>query len=142
MATVDIWAYREQSYGGQDLVGYSVEALDGGIGKIDESSNDVGSSFLVVDTVWIFGKKVMLPAGVVSRVDEGTKRCSSIGRRIRSRTHRSLTSSNTAMTPIEVSWEPITVRSARVVGILQPRSVALGKSSRASAATLRPTSAR
>src|SRR5581483_3747084 len=70
MATVDIWAYREQSLGSRDLTGYSVEALDGGIGKIDEASNDVGASFLVVDTgPWIFGKKVMLPAGVVSRVD-------------------------------------------------------------------------
>jgi hypothetical protein len=31
----------------------------------------VGSSYIVVDTgPWIFGKKVMLPAGVVQRVDE------------------------------------------------------------------------
>jgi len=31
----------------------------------------VGASFLIVDTgPWIFGKKVMLPAGVVQRVDE------------------------------------------------------------------------
>jgi hypothetical protein len=33
-------------------------------------STDVGASFLVVDTgPWIFGKKVMLPAGTISRVD-------------------------------------------------------------------------
>lgn len=52
------------------LVGYSVEALDGSIGKIDEATNEAGSSFVVVDTgPWIFGKKVMLPAGVISRVD-------------------------------------------------------------------------
>ena len=48
-----------------DLTGFSVEALDGSIGKIDEASNEVGASYLVVDTgPWIFGKKVMLPAGV------------------------------------------------------------------------------
>ena len=71
MATVDIWTYRESSYGAQDLTGYEVEALDGSIGKIDESSNDVGSSYVVVDTgPWIFGKKVMLPAGVISSVDD------------------------------------------------------------------------
>ena len=71
MTTVDIWTYREQSYGTRNLVGYHVEALDGGIGKIDEASNDVGASFVVVDTgPWIFGKKVMLPAGVISRVDD------------------------------------------------------------------------
>ena len=70
MTTVDIWTYREQSGVTGDLTDYSVEALDGGIGKIDEASNDVGASFIVVDTgPWIFGKKVMLPAGVISRVD-------------------------------------------------------------------------
>jgi len=47
-----------------------VEALDGSIGKVDEASNEVGSGYLVVDTgPWIFGKKVMLPAGVVRDVD-------------------------------------------------------------------------
>jgi hypothetical protein len=70
MATVDIWTYREQSMSTAHIVGYSVEALDGSIGKIDEASNDVGSSFVIVDTgPWIFGKKVMLPAGTISRVD-------------------------------------------------------------------------
>ena len=70
MATVEIWTYREQTVGATDLTGYRVEALDGSIGKIDETSNDVGASFMVVDTgPWIFGKKVMLPAGVVSRID-------------------------------------------------------------------------
>jgi hypothetical protein len=56
------------------LTGFSVEALDGSIGKIDEASNEVGSSYLVVDTgPWIFGKKVMLPAGVVRDVDLDTQ---------------------------------------------------------------------
>jgi hypothetical protein len=68
MATADIWTYREEATG--DFVGYGVEALDGSIGKIDEASNDVGASYLVVDTgPWIFGSKVMLPAGVVNTVD-------------------------------------------------------------------------
>jgi hypothetical protein len=70
MSTVDIWTYREQSWTTDQLTGYGVEAVDGGIGKIDEASNDVGAAYLVVDTgPWIFGKKVMLPAGLVSRVD-------------------------------------------------------------------------
>lgn len=55
---------------GVDLVGFDIEATDGGIGKIDEASYDVGGSYVVVDTgPWIFGKKVMLPAGVIERVD-------------------------------------------------------------------------
>jgi len=72
MATVrtDLWTYREESWLGGDFTGYGVEALDGSIGKIDEATYDVGSGYIVVDTgPWIFGKKVMLPAGVVSRVD-------------------------------------------------------------------------
>jgi hypothetical protein len=68
----DPWNYRETAEvgDGADLVGYRVEAIDGHIGKIDESSTLVGDSYLVVDTgPWIFGKKVMLPAGTVTRVD-------------------------------------------------------------------------
>jgi hypothetical protein len=71
MATVEIWTYREQLFGADDVVGYGVEAIDGSIGKVDEASSDTGSSYLVVDTgPWIFGKKVLLPAGVVSGVDQ------------------------------------------------------------------------
>ena len=55
---------------GLNLVGFEIEATDGGIGKVDEATYDVGASYVVVDTgPWIFGKKVMLPAGVIQRVD-------------------------------------------------------------------------
>jgi hypothetical protein len=70
--TADIWSYRDQNLvgAGTDLAGFSVEAVDGGIGKVDEASADVGRSYIVVDTgPWIFGKKVLLPAGVIDRVD-------------------------------------------------------------------------
>lgn len=53
-----------------DISGFSVEATDGSIGTVDEHTYDVGASYLVVDTgPWIFGKKVMLPAGVIRAVD-------------------------------------------------------------------------
>jgi hypothetical protein len=66
----DVWTYRDEIIGDVDLTGFSVEASDGGIGKIDEATYDVGASYIVVDTgPWIFGKKVLLPAGLVSRVD-------------------------------------------------------------------------
>ena len=55
----------------RDVVGYDVEATDGSIGKIDEASNDAAASYLVVDTgFWIFGKKRLIPAGVIRRVDD------------------------------------------------------------------------
>jgi hypothetical protein len=70
MGLTEIWTYRETTWSTENLVGFSVEATDGGIGKIDEATNEVGASYIVVDTgPWIFGKKVMLPAGVINRVD-------------------------------------------------------------------------
>jgi hypothetical protein len=76
MATAsDLWTYRTESGLGdsalrRDISGFGVEALDGSIGKIDEATYEVSSSYVVVDTgPWIFGKKVMLPAGVIDRVD-------------------------------------------------------------------------
>jgi len=70
MAMVEIWTYREPTWATTDLTGYKVEAQDGGIGKIDEASYDVGAGYIVIDTgPWIFGKKVMLPAGVITRID-------------------------------------------------------------------------
>ncbi|QGV76888.1 PRC-barrel domain-containing protein [Streptomyces ficellus] len=68
----NVWGYRETSAwaAGTDLTGYKVEAVDGSIGKVDKHSDEVGSSYLVVDTgPWIFGKEVLLPAGTVSRID-------------------------------------------------------------------------
>jgi hypothetical protein len=74
--TMDPWTYRDadtigiDATKGLDLTGYSVEATDGGIGKVDEATYEASRSYVVVDTgPWIFGKKVLLPAGVVQRVD-------------------------------------------------------------------------
>lgn len=70
-----MWTYRSEAGFGddqadEDIVGFGVEATDGSIGKVDEASHEVGSSYLVVDTgPWIFGQKVVIPAGTVQRVD-------------------------------------------------------------------------
>jgi hypothetical protein len=66
----DIWTYTDEKIGQLELAGYSVEALDGSIGKIDEATNEVGGSYIAVDTgPWIFGKHVVLPAGMIDHVD-------------------------------------------------------------------------
>jgi hypothetical protein len=68
--STDLWTYRDTTIGTANLIGYKVEAIDGSIGSIDEATNEVGASYIVIDTgPWIFGKKVMLPAGVIDRVD-------------------------------------------------------------------------
>jgi hypothetical protein len=78
--TMDPWTYGDvDTIGvdmtrGLDLTGFSVEATDGGIGKVDEATYETSGSYIVVDTgPWIFGKKVLLPAGVVERVDLDTE---------------------------------------------------------------------
>ncbi|MFJ6797335.1 PRC-barrel domain-containing protein [Streptomyces sp. NPDC091268] len=70
--TQNVWGYGATSgrTAGGDLTGYKVEATDGSIGKVDAHSDEVGSSYIVVDTgPWIFGKEVLLPAGTISRID-------------------------------------------------------------------------
>jgi hypothetical protein len=53
-----------------DVTGFEVEATDGRIGKVDEATSEAGRGLLVVDTgFWIFGKKRMLPAGLVTAID-------------------------------------------------------------------------
>lgn len=72
MAILEIWTFRQEVIDTTplDVVGYHVEAVDGSIGKVDDGAYEAGSAYIVVDTgPWIFGKKVMLPAGVVSDVD-------------------------------------------------------------------------
>ena len=73
MSSWDAWNYREsvgRGAGSRNLVGYHVQATDGKIGSVDEATYEVGESYVIVDTgPWIFGKKVMLPAQVVTRID-------------------------------------------------------------------------
>ena len=70
MVMNDLWAYREPDWRKANLDGYRVEALDGEIGSINEQVNAPnGESYVVVDTgPWIFGHKVLLPAGLIDRV--------------------------------------------------------------------------
>ena len=74
MRTGDMWTYRQSNWTTSGLTGFDVEAVDGGIGKIDESSDEAGAGYVVVDTgPWIFGKKVLLPAGVIRDIDFDTE---------------------------------------------------------------------
>lgn len=73
-----MWTYREDivapGVAPRNVVGYGVEATDGSIGKVDDATYEIGASRIVVDTgPWIFGKKVMLPAGLVREIDPDTE---------------------------------------------------------------------
>ena len=69
--TPELWTFTDHdSWRGTDITGFKVQAIDGEIGAVDEATYDIGASFIVCDTgPWIFGKKVLLPAGVIERVD-------------------------------------------------------------------------
>ena len=70
----DVWSFTAERASGVELAGYRVEATDGRIGKVDEATDAVGASQLIVDTgPWIFGKRVLLPAGVVERIDAASE---------------------------------------------------------------------
>jgi hypothetical protein len=75
MTTTTLWRYGDPAWADLDLAGYGVEALDGEVGRILETSQEIGTRYLLVDTgPWILGKKVMLPAGIIRRVDVQNER--------------------------------------------------------------------
>jgi hypothetical protein len=70
----DMWAYgtedlRADAVAAADFTGFDVEALDGGVGKVDEATHEAGKGHIVVDTGPFTLKRVVLPAGVIDRVD-------------------------------------------------------------------------
>jgi hypothetical protein len=66
-----LWDYRQEDWSGRDLIGFKVMAKDGHIGKVDAATDMVDMSCLVVDTgPWIFGKKVVIPVGLVDEIDD------------------------------------------------------------------------
>jgi hypothetical protein len=71
MAVVEIWTYRAlENVEELDLTGFEVEAIDGPVGKVTEASYELGASWLVVNTgPPVLGKKVLLPAGIIERID-------------------------------------------------------------------------
>lgn len=68
---MSIWSYRADVHDDESsLIGYEVEAIDGGIGKVESETLNVEANRLVVDTgFWIFGTKRVIPVGMIKHVD-------------------------------------------------------------------------
>ncbi len=65
----DLWTFN-RNVDTKELQGFHIEARDGSIGKIDELTDEVGRSLVVVDTgPWILGRKVVIPAGAIETID-------------------------------------------------------------------------
>ncbi|MDT0396156.1 MULTISPECIES: hypothetical protein [Streptomyces] len=72
-----IWSYAPDldHVQEQDLTGYTVVARDGTIGQVDRRADHHGLRHLVVDTgVWVFGRSLVVPVGVVASVEPGERR--------------------------------------------------------------------
>ncbi|MEU0848651.1 MULTISPECIES: PRC-barrel domain containing protein [Streptomyces] len=70
--TDNIWSYAVDSghTEGQDLTGCTVLASDGTVGHVDRQADHFGMRHLVVDTgVWVFGRSVLVPVGMVRGID-------------------------------------------------------------------------
>jgi hypothetical protein len=76
MTVVEICTYRAPGEVEElDLTGFEVEAVDGPVGKVTEASYELGSSWLVVNTgPPIIGNKVLLPAGIIERIDPAERK--------------------------------------------------------------------
>jgi hypothetical protein len=73
-SSADMWHYREGGAPVEDIAGFSIEARDGDIGKVDKANAESGSAYLIVAAgPWIFGKTVILPAGIIERIDYKAK---------------------------------------------------------------------
>jgi hypothetical protein len=60
--------------GTPDLVNFDVEASDGSVGKVLDATYEAGESCLIVQTgSTLLGRRVVLPAGVIDRIDHDGK---------------------------------------------------------------------
>ena len=67
-----LWSYPSDSglLAGEDVTGYRVEAADGSVGHVEVVLDREEQLSLIVDTgTRIFGRRVVVPAGAVSRID-------------------------------------------------------------------------
>src|SRR5919201_1053478 len=74
MLTFNLQRVREKAVS-DDIVGYAVEDLQGTIGEVEGTTEELAPSFISIDTVSALpGKRVILPAAVIERIDHGARK--------------------------------------------------------------------
>lgn len=69
------WTFRDGPQDVERLVSWTVEARDGEVGKVDDASLDAGEGALVIASgPFLLGHMVLLPAGLVEKVDPEHRR--------------------------------------------------------------------
>jgi hypothetical protein len=75
MARRDLWTYAtvadRPDIVGDNVIGFDVEGSDKHVGTVSDATDEVGASFIVVDTG---SKSVLIPAGLIVRIDAGGAR--------------------------------------------------------------------
>jgi hypothetical protein len=68
----ELWSFSAHpGLGSIDLLGWSVEAIDGLIGEVEQASYEWRHSYLIVRAA--AGTRLLLPAGVVDRLDRDSQ---------------------------------------------------------------------
>jgi hypothetical protein len=73
MGMKEVWTFRDEALARVDLQGFELRARDGTIGKVVDSIEGRDGGYLVVDpgVAMPLGRRLLVPAGLVDKVDVG-----------------------------------------------------------------------
>jgi hypothetical protein len=76
MTTTEVWSFRDEALARIDLHGYEVQARDGAVGRIVQAMEGTAGGYLIIDpgVAMPFGRQLLVPAGLVERVDVDDRR--------------------------------------------------------------------
>jgi Protein of unknown function (DUF2795) len=76
MVTTEVWNFRDEALARIDLHGYEVHGRDSVIGRVVQAMEGSAGGYLVIDpgVAIPFGRQLLVPAGLVERVDVDGKR--------------------------------------------------------------------
>jgi hypothetical protein len=76
MKMTQLWSFRDQAVTRIDLTGFDLHAVDGPLGKVARAIETSGGGYLVVDpgSAMPLGRQLLVPAGLIDRVDVENRR--------------------------------------------------------------------
>src|SRR4051812_17172614 len=76
MGMTEVWNFRDEALARIDLRGFDVRASDGAIGQVVEAIEGSAGGYLVIDpgVAMPLGRQLLVPAGLVEKVDVENKR--------------------------------------------------------------------
>jgi hypothetical protein len=76
MGMTEVWSFRDEALARIDVRGFDLRARDGAIGKVAQAIESPSGGYLVIDpgVAMPLGRQLLLPAGLVEKVDVDRKR--------------------------------------------------------------------